>query len=275
MENTPGRKNLSGSLQKNRNSVTLFTNKGVVGTPGCGGINNNGLVPGITLIDETYLPRQVMLVFYSSAGRSTMPKGEMMMADSNLTKRALAAALRKQMETVPFEKVSVGQICEACEMNRKSFYYHFKDKYDLVNWIFDTEFISLVKEAREASDEEARWLFVERACVCFFQNRKFYRSVIRGKGQNSFSEHLREFILPLLQNRLAGRMGPEAADDFTVNFFADAILCALERWLLDKNSMPPEEFVARLKRLRPPALSQNSFGKCPEDEAETEKRLPA
>ena len=24
-------------------------------------------------------------------------------------------------------------------MNRKSFYYHFKDKYDLVNWIFDTE----------------------------------------------------------------------------------------------------------------------------------------
>ena len=27
-------------------------------------------------------------------------------------------------------------------MNRKSFYYHFKDKFDLVNWIFDVEYLS-------------------------------------------------------------------------------------------------------------------------------------
>ena len=42
-----------------------------------------------------------------------------------------------------FEKISVSDICERCGMNRKSFYYHFKDKYDLVNWIFDTEFVEL------------------------------------------------------------------------------------------------------------------------------------
>ena len=44
------------------------------------------------------------------------------MADSNITKRALAAALRELMEEKPFEKISVGDICERCDMNRKSFY---------------------------------------------------------------------------------------------------------------------------------------------------------
>ena len=67
------------------------------------------------------------------------------MADSNITKRALATSLKELMAEQPFGKINVAQICERCNMNRKSFYYHFKDKYDLVNWIFDTEFIELLK----------------------------------------------------------------------------------------------------------------------------------
>ena len=65
------------------------------------------------------------------------------MADSNITKQALAAALKELIAERPFEKISVSDICDRCRMNRKSFYYHFRDKYDLANWIFDTEFIEL------------------------------------------------------------------------------------------------------------------------------------
>ena len=42
------------------------------------------------------------------------------MADSNITKRALAAALRELMEEVPFDKIQVAQICERCGMSRWS-----------------------------------------------------------------------------------------------------------------------------------------------------------
>ena len=70
------------------------------------------------------------------------------MADSNITKRALAAALKELMEQKPFSKINVAEICEKCGMNRKSFYYHFKDKYDLVNWIFDMDFAKVL-EAHE------------------------------------------------------------------------------------------------------------------------------
>ena len=53
------------------------------------------------------------------------------MPDSNITKKALAMAMKELMEQIPFSKISVSDICEKCGMNRKSFYYHFKDKYDL------------------------------------------------------------------------------------------------------------------------------------------------
>ena len=59
---------------------------------------------------------------------------------SSITKKALADALKQLMAEKPLQKISVGDICERCNMNRRSFYYHFRDKYDLVNWVFYTEF---------------------------------------------------------------------------------------------------------------------------------------
>ena len=70
------------------------------------------------------------------------------MADSNTTKRMLAQTLKQQMAHMPFSKIRVSEICAACGVSRKSFYYHFRDKYDLVDWIFRSEFISKVRPDR-------------------------------------------------------------------------------------------------------------------------------
>lgn len=121
------------------------------------------------------------------------------MADSNITKRALAISLKELMAEQPFDKINVAQICERCDMNRKSFYYHFKDKYDLVNWIFDTEFIALLKDENldvSHSNYKERWAVMEKICRYFYQNHGFYRKALQIKGQNSFRDHFREYIQP-------------------------------------------------------------------------------
>ncbi|MCM1217662.1 MAG: TetR/AcrR family transcriptional regulator C-terminal domain-containing protein [Lachnospiraceae bacterium] len=171
------------------------------------------------------------------------------MADSNITKQALAASLQELMREIPFEKISVAHICGKCGMNRKSFYYHFKDKYDLVNWIFDKNFIDFATAMTADEADDDRWELIERACEHFYEERDFYRKAFLIKGQNSFSEHFREYILPLLKKRLVCLVGDDGADDFTVNFFSDAIVCSMERWLLDQNCMPPKQFVAKIKGL--------------------------
>jgi len=66
-----------------------------------------------------------------------------MMAKPELTKQLIAQTLKKLMLNTPLDKISVQEIVDACGLNRKTFYYHFRDKQDLVCWIFDTEFASL------------------------------------------------------------------------------------------------------------------------------------
>jgi len=167
------------------------------------------------------------------------------MADSNITKKALASALKKLLEDTSFKKISVADICEICDMNRKSFYYHFKDKYDLANWIFDTEMIALLRD-RDPND---RWDVIDRICHYLYDNRGYYYKVFQVKGQNSLPEHFRDFLLPLLHDRMAEVVGPGDVHQIGANFFADGIVCAILRWLLDKDCVPPEQFVAVIRNV--------------------------
>ena len=174
------------------------------------------------------------------------------MADSNITKRALSAAFKELLQTEAFEKISVADICEMCDMNRKSFYYHFKDKYDLANWIFDTEFIELtqshIPDIANLSFED-RWNGIAVVCNYFYENRNFYRKILKVAGQNSFSEHFRDFMHPILQNRIESIIGKNDIPDMVFDFIVDGIECAVERWLLDKQCITAEEFMCNLKKL--------------------------
>ena len=175
------------------------------------------------------------------------------MADSSITKLALSNALKELLTEQPFEKISISDICDRCRMNRKSFYYHFRDKYDLVNWIFDTEFMELNRlHALDfrllSSSFDDRWKNIEVFCHYFYDNRVFYRSVLKVEGQNSFASHFREFLQPLLRLRVEELL-VEEVPQIVYDFVADGIVCAIVRWLLEKNCISPEEFLLSLKKL--------------------------
>ena len=55
---------------------------------------------------------------------------------SNITKKAMAQSLKKMLLVKDLDKITIIDITNACEINRQTFYYHFKDIYDLLEWIF-------------------------------------------------------------------------------------------------------------------------------------------
>lgn len=176
------------------------------------------------------------------------------MAESDITKQALSKALKELLEVLSFEKVSISDICERCHMNRKSFYYHFRDKYDLANWTFDTEFVELIHtnkmDITDFEDTfEERWDSIRIICNYFYENRTFYRKLLTIEGQNSFSAHFRDFLHPLMHMRIVSIFGQDDLPQMVYDFLVDGIVCAIERWLLDKQCVSTEEFLDSLRKL--------------------------
>lgn len=76
------------------------------------------------------------------------------------TKKTLAESLKKIMKKKKFSKITISEIVADCGVNRKTFYYHFEDIYDLLKWIFENEAVEVVKHFNLAVDYEEAICFV-------------------------------------------------------------------------------------------------------------------
>ena len=54
--------------------------------------------------------------------------------------------LKVHLRKTPFSKITVDDICESAGIGRRSFYRYFKDKYDLLNWLYDHDFCSTLEK---------------------------------------------------------------------------------------------------------------------------------
>ena len=76
---------------------------------------------------------------------------------SQTTKWAMAMALKHIMTQKPLSKITITDITEACGINRMTFYYHFQDIFDLIDWICQEE---------GASEKKLRIIFVKLFMIC-------------------------------------------------------------------------------------------------------------
>lgn len=59
--------------------------------------------------------------------------------------KTLAESLKKAMKLKPLSKITVSEIINDCGVNRKTFYYHFENIYDLLKWMLEQEAVEVVK----------------------------------------------------------------------------------------------------------------------------------
>ena len=165
------------------------------------------------------------------------------MSDSSITKHALAIAMKELMMKQPLSKISIGEIVGLCNMSRKSFYYHFKDKYDLVNWIYYTEFVSNIQKDFDIFG----WSLLENICEFFYENKTFYCNALQVRGQNSFYDYFGEVLSPVIEFHFENIFDNSECRKFYVTFFTDAIRTSITRWLLEGAEIQPKEFVKLMK----------------------------
>lgn len=192
------------------------------------------------------------------------------MSEANVTKNALAASMKKLMRMRPFEKISVSDICNDCGINRKSFYYHFRDKYDLVNWIF---YVGFIEELNLTSYDNG-WQLMEDMCGYFYREKEFYRAALKIEGQNSFKDYLIDTVTSIVEFFMQDILPHNDDDNFFISFVTDALLTSIVRWLSDgyDHEMDAQEFLSKIRNIIISLASNLSFSvDIPADDDITQK----
>lgn len=151
---------------------------------------------------------------------------------SDITKRALEASLKHLLLEKPLTKITISDIAQDCGINRMTFYYHFKNIYDLVEW-------SCTEDAARALEGNKTYATWQEGFLGIFaavlENKPFIMNVYRCVSR----EQIERYLDPLVYNLLMGVVEEQAegmrvsADDKSsiANFYMHAFVGTMLDWI--------------------------------------------
>ncbi len=179
------------------------------------------------------------------------------MALQNLTAQLFADTLINMVKQMPLEKVRVDELCRICGTNRRTFYNHFKDKYDLVAWIYVKDFsISL-----EELDGKFCLEFASRAFRRLKEKEVFYKKAFSDRSQNTITQYLYDMFVRLGMDKVmkyTGRESLEHKEIYLIKSHAFACIGHTKEWLEGKTDYTPEE-LAKLQIITMPEFLKKAY----------------
>lgn len=169
---------------------------------------------------------------------------------SQTTKRALEVSLKKLLLQKPLTKITINDIAENCGISRMTFYYHFKDIYDLVEW-------ACVEDAAQALDGKKTYDTWQEGFLNIFQavldNKPFIINVYRTVGRERVEQYLNplvhSLVLGVVEEKSVGMTVSQADKDFIAYFYEYAFIGILLSWINENMKGDPAAIVARISKL--------------------------
>lgn len=172
------------------------------------------------------------------------------MSESITTKRSIADGFKILMEKKSFEKITIADITDQCGLNRQTFYYHFQDKYELLNWILLTEVITPFKEGLTIDNWNDKLLEI---LLVIYDNSKFYSNAFNTSHGNEFRQYLFSVVTEVLSDVIdklseGTPINPEDKQ-FIAEFISYGVSGSVTKWVTTGMKQSPEKTARHLKEI--------------------------
>lgn len=169
---------------------------------------------------------------------------------SQVTKRALEQSLKNLLLKKPLTRITVGDITDDCGINRMTFYYHFKDIYDLVEW-------SCLEDAKRALDEKKTYDTWQQGLLQIFkavqENKPFilnvYRCVHREQVEKYLQPLVDQLLLNVINEEAAGITVRDEDKQFIAQVYSYMFIGLMLDWIKDDMREDPQQIVEKLSKL--------------------------
>ena len=131
-------------------------------------------------------------------------------------------------------------ILEESGISRATFYRHFHDKYDLMNYVYSSFFESL-----KFDKDNGNWKDLILEVLVFIKERKdFFTHIQKVKGQNSFGDFLLKYSFDHTSKTYLTRVGKSELsfeEEAAILYVCAGSNMIMEKWLEDGLVQTPQE----------------------------------
>ena len=203
------------------------------------------VLPAVLRYNQTGQPRRMAV-----PGKETI-------AMSQVTKRALEQSLKNLLLKKPLTKITINDIAEDCGINRMTFYYHFKDIYDLVEW-------SCLEDARKALEKNKTYDTWQQGFLQIFETVRENKPFVMNVYRCVHREQVERYLGPLVDRLLLGVINEESDGitvrdedkQFIAQVYSYIFIGLMLDWIKDDMQQDPSGIVDRLARLIKGSVSE-------------------
>ena len=175
------------------------------------------------------------------------------MAEKETMKYRLAEAVKTLMETESLDKITVRDIVTAAQITRQSFYRHFQDKYDLVNWYFERlaeksfKLMGVQYTLREGLLKKFEFIR---------QEKTFFSQAFRSQDYNSLMRYdyqcILDFYTEWIERKTRRPLTPQI--QFLLEMYCEGSMQMTVKWVTQGAKESPETIVDLLIDAQPEKL---------------------
>ena len=160
------------------------------------------------------------------------------------TKEIIFATFLDLLEKMPFDKITVRDIVEACGINRNTFYYYYSDIYEMLEEIFKNEYLEIV--SNHSSD--LRWMIgFKKLLDTAYSNPKIINNICASRSYEYLETYLfkscRTIFSEFVKELANSKPIDEKALEFISSFYEYAIIGTLSEWFRTGMREKPEELL--------------------------------
>ena len=169
------------------------------------------------------------------------------------TKEILAESFKELAETKPINKITITNITDNCGMTQPTFYNHFRDKYDLITWIYLQE---AQKHIKNVGKDGWTWKDTISCNLQYFMdNKSFIINALKNtKGMDSFVFQMANINRDLLVKEVKSKTGKDELSDemmALIKMYVCGICQYICGWLLEPNPMPCDKLAGIIQEFAP------------------------
>ena len=166
----------------------------------------------------------------------------------NRTKEMLAESLMKLLARRTLDKITIQDIVDDCGYNRQTFYYHFHDIYDLIDWIFAAQTQELIEKCRACGSLDVG---VEAVIAYMRENRRLILNILRSVNGEKLLDILYRSAQSIVLSALENHPGMQELSAEYRELVAEAFKYALAGLLIDwMRAGIPEDRVHKIRTMK-------------------------
>lgn len=168
---------------------------------------------------------------------------------SDLTKQALIASFKKLLETEPFNKITISDITNDCGLSRQTFYYHFRDIFDMIRWIYNSESLNEIggRGGYGTWQDKIRELFDYT-----LNNKSLILGTFNSKCRNDLVGYYMDVSIRKISDIVEMKSDGDIAEKdkkFIASVYAYAFVGIMVDWISDEMKESSEEMVDRVYKI--------------------------